>query len=355
MIIFKRCNCPDHKACDHPYAYRFELHGTQVRRTTGTADFRKAERIARKAYGEMLDDAAGIKKPAPPQTFSKHVENYLKHTKTANVTAYKDKAVLDRLMTFVGAGTVLTKIGPFDIERWKSARAAEVAKSTVNRELNIVRGCLARAVEWKLLATSPADAVQAYKVDDQRIRVFSEDELRTILAMDDGFSDGAADAGFVVTICRVTLITLARISEVRTMHKSHIGPNWIERRLKGGKVQRIPAPADLCQKLRERAHEESGLVFGEGALGYAPTQQTASQRVFRAFRAAGIEDASHHTARHTGVTLMLERGVSPRVIQQLAGWSSLRMLERYGHARDAEAQRAVGAMSELLTTLEGAT
>jgi integrase len=45
--------------------------------------------------------------------------------------------------------------------------------------------------------------------------------------------------------------------------------------------------------------------------------------------------------RHTGITLMLEAGVNPRVIQRLAGWTSLRMLERYGHARDAEIVRAV--------------
>jgi len=36
------------------------------------------------------------------------------------------------------------------------------------------------------------------------------------------------------------------------------------------------------------------------------------------------------------------------VIQKLAGWTSLRMLERYGHTRDAEAQRAVTGMHATL-------
>ena len=45
--------------------------------------------------------------------------------------------------------------------------------------------------------------------------------------------------------------------------------------------------------------------------------------------------------RHTGVTMMLEHGINPRVIQFLAGWTSLRMLERYGHMRDSEVRRAV--------------
>jgi hypothetical protein len=45
---------------------------------------------------------------------------------------------------------------------------------------------------------------------------------------------------------------------------------------------------------------------------------------------------------------MLEAGVNPRVIQKLAGWTSLRMLERYGHIRDAEAQRAVTTMQSAI-------
>jgi site-specific recombinase XerD len=47
--------------------------------------------------------------------------------------------------------------------------------------------------------------------------------------------------------------------------------------------------------------------------------------------------------RHTGVTLMLEHGINPRVIQFLAGWTSMRMLDRYGHVRDTEIRRAVTA------------
>jgi integrase-like protein len=52
--------------------------------------------------------------------------------------------------------------------------------------------------------------------------------------------------------------------------------------------------------------------------------------------------------RHTGVTLMLEAGINPRVIQLLAGWTSLRMLERYGHTRDTEIRRAVTSNADRL-------
>jgi len=45
---------------------------------------------------------------------------------------------------------------------------------------------------------------------------------------------------------------------------------------------------------------------------------------------------------------MLEHGINPRVIQFLAGWTSLRMLERYGHVRDTEVRRAVTANADRL-------
>jgi len=67
-------------------------------------------------------------------------------------------------------------------------------------------------------------------------------------------------------------------------------------------------------------------------------------QITRIMRKMGLHGVSHHAMRHTGITMMLEAGVNPRVIQKLAGWTSLRMLERYGHVRDAEAQRAVTTM-----------
>ena len=40
---------------------------------------------------------------------------------------------------------------------------------------------------------------------------------------------------------------------------------------------------------------------------------------------------------------MLAEGISVRVVQEIGGWTSLRMLERYTHQTDAEKLRAVEA------------
>lgn len=328
-MIYKRCPCPDKSKCRHPFHYEFELGEVRYRRSTKTANRQSAERAEQRRRIAIIDGKD--EKPQESIRLSTQIADYKNHTKTANVTHYKDEKVLTRLLKSVG-DRPLKDVSPFHIERWKQQRAGDVEKSTVNRELNIVRGCFSKAVEWGRLSISPLRAVTAYKVDDVRIRILDDAELKKVKE--------SADAT-VSLICRVTLECLPRLSEVLNIHRTHIGPTWVEFRRKGGRVTRAAITPTLRQELLDRCHGGSGYVFGEGKAGKPPTQQTATNRVIRALRALGIEGASHHTFRHTGVTLMMDH-TNPRVIQTLAGWSNLRMLERYGHVRDEEMRRAVG-------------
>ncbi len=112
-------------------------------------------------------------------------------------------------------------------------------------------------------------------------------------------------------------------------------------------MERVNISPELRTALLARAHRK-GFVFGIGPEGEPPTQEATSVQITRVMRKLGLDGVSHHTMRHTGITLMLEAGVNPRVIQRQAGWTSLRMLERYGHVRDAEAQRAVTTMQSVI-------
>jgi integrase len=335
MNLFKRCGCADVSKCRHAFWFLFRLHRQRFRESTHTANRTLAERIAQKRRIEVLTGKAGLRR-AKPIRLSEHVKAYVQHTAKSNATSYKDRAVLDTFVASVGDRPI-DEVSPFHVERWKQERAADVSKSTVNRELNIVRGCFSRAVEWGRLALSPLRTVKVYKVDDSRVRVLNDEELKTALT-------APAD---VALLCRVTLVSLNRISEVLALRREHFGPSWMEVRRKGGRVHRIALPDELRTALIARC-TKGGYVFGEGPDGEPPTQQTASNRVIRAMSALGLEGVTHHTMRHTGVTLMLEAGINPRVIQLLAGWTSLRMLERYGHVRDTEIRRAVTANADHL-------
>jgi integrase len=274
-----------------------------------------------------------------PVKLSALIRTYLTHVQKEHRTANKAERVLTSFLALVGDRRAADVSG-FQVEKWKLARARDVGQSTVNRELNVVKGLFHRAVEWKLLRESPATAIRKYRTDDTRIRVLTEAEIQTVL------TQAPSD---MALLCRATLECLPRISELLSLRREHIGASWIEIRRKGGRVERIAVSPELRTALLARAHR-NGFIFGEGRTGEPATQEATSVRFTRLMRRLELSGVSHHTMRHTGVTLMLEKGISPRAIQKLAGWTTLRMLERYGHARDAETQRAVTTMHAYLET-----
>jgi site-specific recombinase XerD len=167
-----------------------------------------AERIAGKKQTEALEDVEGIRKRRAP-LLSVFIKYYMKWAEKEHSTHVKDQEVLDRLQDFLGDKR-LDQITTFDVERWKTARTADVEKTTVNRELNVVRGASPGRLNGKHLKQSPCAKVAPFKVDDTRIRVLSEDELHTVLT-------GAP--GDVILMCRITLESLLRINEVVQLRK----------------------------------------------------------------------------------------------------------------------------------------
>ena len=48
-----------------------------------------------------------------------------------------------------------------------------------------------------------------------------------------------------------------------------------------------------------------------------------------------------HSLRHTGASRMVDGGVDLRTVQEIGGWSSLRMVERYSHPTPKAKRAAV--------------
>ena len=188
MNLFKRCPCPQPSQCDHPYWYRFRLHGEECRRSTRSANQTQAQRIAAVRQAAVLEGREGIRRDRGVK-LSEHIKAYVAYTKKTNRTSYKDADVLARFLEVV-SDRRLKEISPFHLERWKSSRAKDVSQSTVNRELNIVRGCFSRAVEWDRLGKSPARSVKPYRVDNVRLRLLTDVEVTRLL------SDEATDTAF---------------------------------------------------------------------------------------------------------------------------------------------------------------
>ena len=335
MNLYKRCGCKG--GCKHPWWYRFRFKARERRGSTYTANKTLASQVAAKRRTETLTGDQDIRRTPAPR-LSAHVEGYTEWTQARNSTGTKDPDVLARFLAVVGDKR-LDKVTAFDVETWKTRRARQVKKSTVNRELNIVRGCFSRAVEWSLTGKSPLATVRSFRVENTRLRVLSPEEIEVFL------TQAPSD---LVLMARVTLEGLLRISEVLNLTTADIKNDYLVlTKTKTNKVLKVPVTSELRRDLLRRAHR-SGYVFGEDRYEGDPAKRTAITHAFRrTMKRLGIKGASHHTLRHTGASVMLAEGASIRAVQEIGGWTSLRMLERYTHPTDAEKRRAVEISSRL--------
>ena len=340
MKLFKRCTCDGESRCEHPYWYRFWLHRREHRGSTHTANHDLARRIAIKRQNESLEMREKLRKPRAIK-LSEHVKTYADWAEKTNRSALrKDRRVLRQFVATVG-DRFLDEITAFHVERWKTLRAREVARSSVNRELNVIRGCLSRAVEWGRLIVSPMKSVKPYRVDNVRTRVLSPDEITLLLA---------SCSPALALIARTTLESLPRLSEVLNLRVEDLGPDYATiLQTKNGRIRRVPLTPELRADLVAHAHRK-GYIFGQARNGKPPRQEAVSVAFGRLMRSIGLDDVTHHVLRHTGASAMVAAGISLRAVQDIGGWSTLRMLERYAHPSGAEMSRAVRVLTPYTAT-----
>ena len=64
---------------------------------------------------------------------------------------------------------------------------------------------------------------------------------------------------------------------------------------------------------------------------------------------AEIEDFTWHDLRHTWASWLVQRGVPLRVLQEMGGWKTLRMVQRYAHLAPEHLHQHAQVLHELVT------
>ncbi|TMC26105.1 MAG: site-specific integrase, partial [Chloroflexi bacterium] len=87
----------------------------------------------------------------------------------------------------------------------------------------------------------------------------------------------------------------------------------------------------LTLRVRSSRWQDKDLVFSTANGGYV-----APQYVYDALKAllkeAGLPDMRFHDLRHSAISIWLAMGINPKVIQELAGHSDIRItMNVYGH------------------------
>lgn len=229
-------------------------------------------------------------------------------------------AVIDAL----GAGLHPNKVDERKLDALVlTLQAKGNSNGTVNRKLAALSKMLTFAFERGYIPRKPK--IERLKESEGRLRWVDDPEEKVLL----GFFDhiGAED---MVEFCSVCFDTGMRTGEALAFAGSQVSNGLIvlaARQTKNGKARSIPMTQRVADIVARRHNSHP-----KGPLFHPLTQSAVNHYWNRARDFMDLEEDAEfvpHVMRHTFCSRLAQRGVSAKVIQELAGHSSLIVTQRY--------------------------
>jgi integrase len=217
--------------------------------------------------------------------------------------------------------------------------ATGVQPGTVNRMMEVIRAILNKCVrEWEWLDRAPY--VRMLKEPKRRIRWITPDQAEVLCRV---------LPKHLEAMCRFSLATGLRESNVTGLEWSQVD---LERRFawihadqsKSGRAIGIPLNNEAIVVLRQQSGPHTRNVF----TYFGKPIAKANTKAFRkGLSQVGIEDFRWHDLRHTWASWHVQNGTPIHVLQELGGWSDIRMVQRYAHLAPEHLSAYAGNISGL--------
>ena len=249
-----------------------------------------------------------------------------RNPKTAEKTIKAFESSFPTLMDYQ-----LSDINAWEIEKWRNKRlTGGVKPATTNRQINTIKGCLSRAVEWGAIDSHDLSKVKTLTVDNSKVRYLSKDEearLRENLQ--------SSDTDFLEVIVILALNTGMRKGELLSLEWNHI--NFDNKILtvdfqnaKSGNTRHLPLNTQAFNSLKQWQQETDGIGF------VFKDKKNAQLKDFPYVWGALLDEAQitnfrFHDLRHHFASKLVMASVDLNTVRELLGHSDLKMTLRYAH------------------------
>jgi integrase len=290
-------------------------------------------------------DAGTFVDSAISPTFTEFCATFLERHGNHLVSYAKNGGILQRLKDYFGK-TKLTKISSGHLEDYRLQRLAEpsardgkspLSRTTVNREIEIVRSMLSCAVRWGYLGKNVARAVEDYEEDNHREKFLTADETRRLLQ-----AAKQSTSPILRTATYLALETGMRKAELLGLKWTDINfESWkiLCRETKTGEPRHVPLSRRAAWVLQKRAARDplSVWVFEtkrkDGTRRPAKDTKTAWATCLRK---AKIHEFRWHDLRHSFASNFAMKGGNLYALAEILGHSNpLMTLKRYTHLSPA--------------------
>lgn len=329
------------KGYQSPYWY-FDFWLDGKRYTGSTEKTKKAD--ARDVEAGKRQEIRDGKQPATitPIKFSeltkKYRETHAKGTKSEgfyNVTLN----VLERYFN----DPLVTDISREDCDAFWNDRKASKKLSTARTSLIVLKHLFSKAADWKHIRRDaiPTNGMALPKVKLGKARIPTKDETEAILkAADDWFKP------YLILNMHGTRRSEGRKLDWPQVDFKAKSITLLDTKSNEDRVIDMTPPLEAALRVLA-SRVQGGAVFLRD--GHRITINDIRSAWARACRKAGVVALRLHDLRHGYATAMLDSGVPPQTICNLAGWKDVSMLRRYGHDTPEGRARAAVAMAQVLT------
>jgi len=328
MSLYRREDSP------HWWIQVVDPEGRRVQQSTGTADRVKAQELHDRTKVKIWDQKRlGVK---VIRHWEEAVVRWL-NEKTDKATLDDDRGHLRWLDRHL-RGRTLNEIDrdviaeltrsrklPYTIKRRKGpARLIRPSSATVNRTLEILRAILRRARdEWEWIDRCPR--VQMLKEPARRIRWITREQAERLIGELPEHQQAMAQFALETGLRRrnVTHLEWTQVDLERRVAWIH--PD----QAKANKAIGVPLSKHAVVVLRGQQGKHATWVFPY--RGKPITQVATKAWRFAVQRAQIGRGFRWHDLRHTWASWHAQDGTPLNVLQELGGWASAEMVQRYAH------------------------
>lgn len=300
--------------------YKFtDPSGRVVRGSTQTEDKRKAQELLDRLRSSAWDqDKLGVK---PKKTWEEAVVRWLSESSKRSLPT--DKSHLRFLIPHL-SGKTLDSINKDVIESIIKAKLATgCSKTRVNRMTGVIGAILNKAKkEWSWIDETPH--IRKFTEPKKRLRWLTQEEAEKLLAMLPDHTRAMAQFS-LATGLRESNVTRLEWSQIDLQRKVA----WIHAdQSKTGKPIGVPLNDTAIDVLVRQIGKHRLRVFTYQGV---PVDKAATKAWRKALAKAGITEFRWHDLRHTWASWHVQAGTPLNVLQELGGWSSFEMVQKYAH------------------------
>jgi integrase len=247
----------------------------------------------------------------------------------------------------IKASTLLAKITPALIEDVKLRRAQEVAHTTVDKDLAVLKAFFNWCMARNLAASNPVCRVKFFNEDNSRLRYLTDDEYSRLLQAAKKIETSPFLAEKVILSVH-TGLRRGSLFHLRWDQVDFLNRVLRIQRTKSGRPHALPLNATVLttlQALYNQRMPDCPYAFPHATGRNAGEPVHDVKNAFHtALEAADIKDFTWHDLRHTFASWLIMKGASLRSVAELLGHRGLRMVMRYAHLSPEHLSAEVGLL-----------